>query len=187
MNCRLRVLFLVFTLLLLTGVVGHILPVQSQLNPGDILVMDRDAGTGFKGGLFRVDPTTGARTLLSDFGVGTPAGVDPFGVAVESSGNILVTDSNAGTGGLGALFRVDPSTGARTILSDFGVGTPTGASPAGVAVVPEQATPTTQTPIPVGGVVMPTSKLELLAPFLALAGLIVAVSAVVAVKKRSKD
>jgi hypothetical protein len=36
----------------------------------------------------------------------------------------------------------------------------------------------------VGGVVLPTSKLEILVPFAALAGLIVAVSAVVAVKKR---
>jgi Tol biopolymer transport system component len=39
-------------------------------------------------------------------------------------------------------------------------------------------------PNPVGGVVMPTSKLEIVAPFAALAGLIVAVSAVVAVKRR---
>ncbi|MCJ7761483.1 hypothetical protein MUP59_10155, partial [Candidatus Bathyarchaeota archaeon] len=37
---------------------------------------------------------------------------------------------------------------------------------------------------PVGGVVIPTSKLEILAPFAALAGLIVAVSAVVVVKRR---
>jgi len=37
---------------------------------------------------------------------------------------------------------------------------------------------------PVGGVVMPTNKLEILTPYLALAGLIVAVSAVVAVKRR---
>jgi hypothetical protein len=36
----------------------------------------------------------------------------------------------------------------------------------------------------VGGVVMPTSKLEIAAPLAALAGLIVAVSAVVAVKRR---
>ena len=40
---------------------------------------------------------------------------------------------------------------------------------------------------PVGGVVLPTNKLEIVAPFAALAGLVVAVSAVVAVKKRSKD
>jgi hypothetical protein len=36
----------------------------------------------------------------------------------------------------------------------------------------------------VGGIVMPTNKLEIVAPFAALAGLIVAVSAVVAFKKR---
>ena len=54
-----------------------------------------------------------------------------------------------------------------------------------MAVVPEQATPTPSPKLrPVSGVVMPTSKLELLAPFLAMAGLIVTVSAVVAVKKR---
>jgi len=37
---------------------------------------------------------------------------------------------------------------------------------------------------PVGGVVLPTSKLEIVAPFAALAGLVVAVSAVVVVKRR---
>jgi hypothetical protein len=37
---------------------------------------------------------------------------------------------------------------------------------------------------PVGGVVLPTSKLEIIAPLAALAGLIAAVSAVAAVKKR---
>jgi hypothetical protein len=41
--------------------------------------------------------------------------------------------------------------------------------------------------MPVGGVVAPTNKLALATPFLALAGLIVAVSAVVVVKKRSKN
>jgi hypothetical protein len=39
---------------------------------------------------------------------------------------------------------------------------------------------------PVGGVVLPMGKLEIVVPFLALAGLIVAVSAVVAVKKRGE-
>jgi hypothetical protein len=39
-------------------------------------------------------------------------------------------------------------------------------------------------PNPVGGVVLPTSKLQIVAPFAALAGLIIAVSAVVAVKRR---
>ncbi|HKH20276.1 MAG TPA: hypothetical protein VKB53_05195 [Gammaproteobacteria bacterium] len=41
---------------------------RAQLNPGDSLVVDPDAGTNNNGVLFRVDLVTGARTLLSDFG-----------------------------------------------------------------------------------------------------------------------
>jgi len=37
---------------------------------------------------------------------------------------------------------------------------------------------------PVGGVVVPTNKLEILTPYLALAGLVAIASAVVAVRKR---
>ena len=40
---------------------------------------------------------------------------------------------------------------------------------------------------PVGGVVTPVNKLGLATPYLALAGLVIAVSAVVVVKRRSKD
>jgi len=71
---------------------------------------------------------------VSDFGVGVNQGLDPFGVAVEASGHILVIDGDAGTGGLGALFRVDPTTGERALLSDFGVGANQGVDPVGVAV-----------------------------------------------------
>jgi len=39
-------------------------------------------------------------------------------------------------------------------------------------------------PAPVGGLVIPTNKLEILTPYLALAGLVVAVSAVIVVKRR---
>jgi len=92
---------------LFAGVAGHILPVQSQLNPGDILVIDRDDGTVGRGALFLVDPISGARTLLSDFGDTEqgPIGVNPFGVAVEASGNILVIDYT-----VRKLFRVDSTT-----------------------------------------------------------------------------
>ena len=175
-----KIPFLFVLVLMFGGVVGQILPAQSQLITGDIVVSDANDGTGNLGALFRVNPSTGVRTLLSDFGnvAQGPTGVDPRGVVIESSGNILVVDLGAGTGGLGALFRVNPSTGVRTLLSDFGDVTqgPTGADPYGVAIA--------FLPSPVGGVVMSTNKLELLAPFLALAGLIVAVSAVVVVKRR---
>jgi len=42
-------------------------------------------------------------------------------------------------------------------------------------------------PGPVGGVVIPTSKLEILAPFVTLAGLIAALSVVVVVNRRNRD
>jgi hypothetical protein len=113
-------------------------PAQAQLVAGDAVVIDVSAGTGTLGALFRVDATTGARALLSDFGnpAQGPLGVDPVGVALEASGQILVTDQTAGTGSLGALFRVDATTGARTLLSDFGnpAQGPLGVEPFGVAV-----------------------------------------------------
>jgi hypothetical protein len=86
-----------------------------------------------------VDDTFGFRTVLSDFGDSTqgPLGVDPQGVAVEASGTLLVVDSEAGTNGKGLLFRVDPVTGVRTVLTDFGnpdQGQILGENPRGVAV-----------------------------------------------------
>jgi hypothetical protein len=105
---------------------------------GTILMTDNGAGTGGLGALFTVDPTTGARAILSDFGDGTqgPTGDTPVGVAVDAAGTILVTDLNAGTAGRGALFTVHPTTGARTILSDFGDASqgPTGENPLGLTV-----------------------------------------------------
>ena len=106
---------------------------------GAILVVDQNVGAGFPGALFRVDPLTGNRTLLSDFGNAAqgPLGVDPVGVAVESSGAILVVDEKTENVPAGALFRVDPLTGNRTLLSDFqnAAQGPKGFDPIAVAVV----------------------------------------------------
>lgn len=124
-------------------------PFGVEVEPtGPILVMDANAGTGSKGALFRIDAASGARTVLSDFGNPSqgPEGVArdiplPFiDVAVESSGNILVTAIDTGMDKKGALFRVDAKTGARRILSDFGdtAQGPLGQNPVGVTVVKEQ-------------------------------------------------
>jgi hypothetical protein len=119
-------------------IVGLTQAVPVQLTPGDILVIDQSAGTDFRGALFRIDPQTGTRTVVSDFGKSTQGrlGGDPVGVAVEMSGTILVTDHFAGTDFRGVLFRVDPQTRRRAVLSDFGDASqgPLGANPLGVAV-----------------------------------------------------
>ena len=66
------------------------------LSPGDIVVLDREA-FGFAGGVFRIDPVSGAQTTVSSGG----SFVAPFGVALEADNDILVADSEAfgGSGG----------------------------------------------------------------------------------------
>ncbi len=106
---------------------------------GTVLVIDSAAGTGGNGALFRVDRISGNRGLVSDFGNAAqgPAGIEPFGLALEAAGTVLVIDPSAGTGNLGALFRVDRLSGLRVQLSDFGNAAQgaLGANPTGVAVV----------------------------------------------------
>ena len=110
----------------------------SPVSAGDILVTDLSVGTGFNGALFRVDPTIGNRTIISDFGNAAQGalGSFPSGVAINTSGDILVIDTNAGTSSLGALFTVDPSSGNRAIISDFGNAAQgaLGSFPSGVAL-----------------------------------------------------
>jgi sugar lactone lactonase YvrE len=103
---------------------------------GQILVVNGNGGTGNRAVLVRVDPGTGARTVVSDFGNSAQGslGVEPRGVAVDANGQIFVIDAQAGTSGLGELVRVDPKTGARTPVSNFGAGTPPGSNPVAVAV-----------------------------------------------------
>jgi Ca2+-binding RTX toxin-like protein len=105
---------------------------------GSILVTDPFAGTSGRGVLFRVNAATAQRTVVSDFGDNAhgPLGADPFGVALEASGHILVIDLDAGTNLRGALFRVNPANGRRTIISDFGNNAqgPLGSNPTGVAL-----------------------------------------------------
>lgn len=92
----------------------------SRLFP-DIVVVDKQAGTLQKGALFRVE-ADGSRSILTDFGDSSqgPLGLAPSGAAMEATGNILVIDGFVGTNNKGALFRVNPITQIRTILSDFG-------------------------------------------------------------------
>ncbi len=85
-----------------------------------------------------MDPISGNRSLVSDFGnaLQGPLGVNPFGLALEAAGTALVIDFSAGTGANGALFRVDPISGNRSLASDFGNATqgPLGVEPIGLAL-----------------------------------------------------
>ena len=99
---------------------------------GAVLVADRTTAGVYA--IVRVDPASGARSVLSgctDATCTTVVGAGPaigrlFGIAVEADDSILVAD------GL-AVFRIDPATGNRTLLSgcpDAACAAPVGAGPA---------------------------------------------------------
>jgi hypothetical protein len=107
----------------------------------------------------------------------TPGGTVTFianvysgpGVAIDNSGNYIVTEQSSDR-----LSLVTPG-GTVTVITSSNLNRPHGVAFKGELVVH---------PRPVGGLVMSVNKFEILTPYLALAGLIMAVSAVVAVKKR---
>lgn len=90
--------------------------------------------------LLRIDPETGQRTVLSDFDnpVQGITGFAPRGAVVEKSGKIVV--SAVVTEFSSSLFRIDPKTGQRTLLSDSAnpeQGPPLTASITYMAIVPK--------------------------------------------------
>ena len=108
------------------------------LAPGDI-VASVNVGTPshVEPALFLVDPTTGDRTVISDDAVGSgpsfipqvPAGdtisILMPAVTLQSDGTLLVTvegemiPPSGPLVNVGSIFRVDPATGNRTIVSDL--------------------------------------------------------------------
>jgi sugar lactone lactonase YvrE len=116
---------------------------------GSILVTEFTSFDGTElSALFRVNPNNGVRTILSgckQLGCMSVAGTGalfsiPAGLALDASGEILVTDY-----GLGAVFRVDPISGDRIVFSgcvdpscssNNGSGPPF-AAPIGITVLPE--------------------------------------------------
>lgn len=93
---------------------------RSERGDAPILVPVTDINSGSPlSVLFAIDPRTGQRTVLSDFN--NPAqgmkAMSTFAVAVENDGAILVAAENVLTA-KPLLFRIDPKTGNRTVLSD---------------------------------------------------------------------
>ena len=86
-------------------------------------------------GVFRVDPSSGDRTLLSSSTVGGgPALVSPHDVWPAPDGDLLLADFSAN-----ALFRIDPATGVRAIFSDASTGA--GPPPNSLRAIALQPTP----------------------------------------------
>lgn len=115
-------------------------PIAIAVSPvNDVYVLVQEAGTGSKGAVVRVNPVSGFRTLVSDLGDATQGAtaVNPTGLAWQASrGGLQVSDSLAGTAGDGEIFLVNPVSGARIVLTDFGNAAQgaLGAEPSGLVV-----------------------------------------------------
>jgi DNA-binding beta-propeller fold protein YncE len=84
----------------------------ATLKAGDILVTDRGST------IYKIDPATGAQTVVTSFGV-----LDNlFGITIDANGQILVTSGFVRVAGSPAgVGRVDPETGAQTIVTTSGL------------------------------------------------------------------
>lgn len=91
------------TLCMIFGFVGH--AGALTLNRGDILIADGQANA-----IIRVDPATGAQTVISSGG----SLLGPIGLALDAAGNILVVNYARD------VIRVDPVTGVQTVVSSGG-------------------------------------------------------------------
>ncbi|HEY2785006.1 MAG TPA: choice-of-anchor Q domain-containing protein [Fimbriiglobus sp.] len=69
-------------------------------------------------GVVRINPVTGAQTVITRGGGQDGPLQYPGDLAIEAGGTIVVTDLNAGAVSLG-IVRVDPTTGVQTRVSDF--------------------------------------------------------------------
>ena len=101
----------IMSLLMLAGSAGDAL--AAPVLPGDLFYMTTQAD-GNNDKLIRVDPATGAQTVISQGDWQVPRDT------AWADGKVLIVDQDAGDDRRGAIYRVDPITGARTVLSSGG-------------------------------------------------------------------
>jgi len=107
---------------------ADVIPQAMTIGPDATIYVEVHGGSGLEGAIVTVDPATGLRTQITDFanpaqGV-TGFRIDTGNLAAEPSGTLLVPAITFGCqsgnpGCTAPLIRVDPTTGARSILTDF--------------------------------------------------------------------
>ena len=77
-----------------------------------------DGGKAGYGTVFQLDPATGRQTVLHAFSGGADGGHPMTGLLFQS-GVLYGTTNNGGYPAAGTVFRIDPTTGAETVLYAF--------------------------------------------------------------------
>lgn len=102
--------------------VGFTLPKGVAVGAGGAIYVADSGDVAGDGLIFRIDPLTGDRTIVSSPSVGTGLAFENLvGIQVAANGDLIVTDQ----GSLDVpsrVFRVDPTTGDRVVVSGGGVG-----------------------------------------------------------------
>ena len=91
----------------------------ATLSPGDIVVALDGIPSARNGAIYKVDPVTGDRTILTGMGVGSGPDILAFGVAVGSVNDVYFTEANLGTS---YVYHLDVATGERKIIASPIVG-----------------------------------------------------------------
>jgi len=92
-------------------------PVGIAIDAADnLLVADRTAHA-----IIRINSTTGAQAVVSAGGsLSGDVGAGPNGIAIDAAGDIVVASARSGARDAGVVVRVDPLTGAQTVISEGG-------------------------------------------------------------------
>jgi uncharacterized repeat protein (TIGR03803 family) len=90
---------------------------------GNLYGTTSGGGTSLEGTVFKLDPTTGAETVLYSFTGGADGSNPMAGVVLDTAGNIYGTTDNGGLipcpddpFGCGVVFKLDPAAGTETVL-----------------------------------------------------------------------
>jgi uncharacterized repeat protein (TIGR03803 family) len=95
----------------------------------------RNDGTYGGGTLFKLDPATGAETVVHNFGGAKGDGAQPYGNLLKMGKALYGVTSYTTAAGLGSgtVFKVNPATGTETVVHSFGGFSGDGANPVGLA------------------------------------------------------
>ena len=110
-------------------------------SPYDALIQAKDGnfygttgagGASAAGTVFRISATSGAESVVYAFAGGGSDGANPYaGVIQASDGNLYGTTVSGGPSGDGTVFRINPTTGAESLVYAFAGGSTDGSQPYG--------------------------------------------------------
>lgn len=100
----------------------------TQAKDGNLYGTTQQGGASGNGTVFKINPTTGATSIVYSFAGGSD-GASPYGGLIQAKdGNLYGTTGAGGAGGAGTVFEIVPSTSVESVVYAF-AGAGDGANP----------------------------------------------------------